>query len=139
MLAKIFEWKIDTAFLEVGADVLPKICELQRGAGVVGKLLALRITVPAEIEDQMSNRIRRVAAIAEQIFEGLITGDGLVLAKGTEQIGELVLGNIKFADRSMMCETLCFAQANSPWRFDDVNWTDRNNTHQRCRGERGGR
>jgi hypothetical protein len=56
--AQVFERKIDPAFLEVGADVLPKICELQRSTGVVRKLLAPAIVISAETEDQVSYRIR---------------------------------------------------------------------------------
>src|SRR5205814_3022068 len=79
-------------------DVLPEIGQLQCGAGVIGKTLTLRITVSTKIKDQMADRIRRVAAIAEQIVKRFISGDGLVLTKRLEQICKWLLGNIKCAD-----------------------------------------
>src|SRR5205085_6319137 len=86
------------AFVIVGADVLPEIRELQRGAGEIGKLLALRITISAEIEHEMADRIGGVAAVSEQVVEGFVARDGLVLAEGGEQIGELMPRNVEFAD-----------------------------------------
>ncbi len=94
---QIFERQIDSAFGIVHADILPEVGELQRGAGVVGKLLALRVVIAAEIEDEMPDRIRRVAAVGEHIVEGFETGDGLVLAEGDQEIGKLVLGNFKLS------------------------------------------
>ena len=65
--AKVFEWKIDTAFAVVSADVLPEVRELQSRAGVVGKLLTFWVAVSAQIQDQVSDWIRRVSAIGEQV------------------------------------------------------------------------
>jgi len=95
---KIFEGKIYPAFVIVDADVLPEIRELQRGAGEIGKLLAFRITISAEIKDEMTDRIGGVAAVSEQVVEGFVPCDRLVLAEGGEQIGELMPGNVEFAD-----------------------------------------
>ena len=97
--AQIFERQIDSAFGVVDADVLPEIRQLQRGAGVVGKLLALGIVIAAEVEHEMADGIRRIAAVGEDIVEGFEAGDGLVLAEGDQKIGEFVLGNFELSYR----------------------------------------
>jgi hypothetical protein len=38
--------------------------------------LTLGVTVTAEIEDEVAHRVRGVQAIAEQVVERLIAGDG---------------------------------------------------------------
>src|SRR5260370_20887491 len=63
--AQIFERKINSSFGKVRAYVLPEVRELQCGAGVVGKQLALGIAVSAEVQYQMADRIRRISAVAE--------------------------------------------------------------------------
>src|SRR5712664_1807777 len=49
------ERNVNTAFFEVARDVLPEIGELQCSAGGVGKLLALLITIAAEIENEAAD------------------------------------------------------------------------------------
>src|SRR5581483_4498466 len=93
--AQVFERKIDAAFLEIYPDVLPEIGQLQRGTGVVGKLLPLRVAIAAKIQDQMAYRVCRIAAIAEQVFKGFIASHTLVLAKRGQQIRELVPRDIE--------------------------------------------
>src|SRR5208282_2814310 len=44
--AQVFEGKINSSFSKVRAHVLPEVRELQRGAGVIGKLLALESRYP---------------------------------------------------------------------------------------------
>src|ERR1700692_4201038 len=94
---QVFKRQIDSALGEVDANVLPEVCELQRGAGVVGKLLPLGIAIAAEIEYEMSDRIRRIAAVGEHVIESFKTGDGLILAKSDQEVGELVLRDIEFS------------------------------------------
>src|SRR5215831_827451 len=51
--AQVFERQVNPVLLVIDTDVLPEIGELQRGAGEVGKLLALSVPVPAKIQDEM--------------------------------------------------------------------------------------
>ena len=95
---KIFERQIDAALGVVDADILPEVGELQCRAGEVGKLLALGVTVSAEVEHEMADGIGRVAAIGQDVVERFEARDGLILAEGAEQIGELVFGNVELAD-----------------------------------------
>ena len=71
---------------------------MQGGAGEVGKLLALGVAVSAEVEHEMADGIRGVAAIGQDVVESFEAGDGLILAEGDEQVGEFVLGNVEKAD-----------------------------------------
>ena len=73
---------------------MPEICELEGGAGGIGKLLALFVAIIAEVQDQASNRIRGVNAVAEDGVPVRVPCDGLVLAESFQQIGEGLLGDI---------------------------------------------
>ena len=84
MLCQQIERKIDAIFLQIHRDVLPEIGELQRGAGGVREALALGIAIAAQIQHQTADGIRRVAAIAEHVVEGLVARHGLVLFEGAE-------------------------------------------------------
>ena len=95
---QIFERQIDSAFGVIDAYVLPEVCQLQCGASVVGKLLALGIVIAAEVEDEMSDGIRRIAAVGENVVESFEAGDGLVLAEGDEEIGKFVLRDVELVD-----------------------------------------
>src|SRR5262249_55189559 len=95
----IFDWKINPPFSVVEAHILPKIRKLKCRAGEIGKLLPFRIAVSAEIQNQMSHWICRVPAVAQQVIEEFVAGCGLVLAEGGQEVGKLVLGNIKLAHR----------------------------------------
>ena len=95
--AQIFEWKINSSFGKVRAHVLPEVRELQRGASVVGKLLPLGIAVSAEIQHQVAHRIRRIAAVAQQIVERFVAGDALILPERGQQVRKFMLRNFKLA------------------------------------------
>ena len=86
-------------FFEVARNVLPEIRQLQRGAGVIGKLLALGVAVAAEIQHQAAHRIRRIHAVIEHSVPGGIALHALVLSKGPQQIAERLLRNILRANR----------------------------------------
>src|SRR5437667_6245716 len=94
---QVFDGKIDSSFPKVGANVLPEICQLQRSTGEVRELLAFLIPVSAQIQHEVSNRIRRIAAISEQVLERMILGRGLVLAKCGQQIGKFMPRYFEFA------------------------------------------
>src|SRR5579864_1881708 len=96
---EILERQINSAFFVIDRNVLPEICQLKGGAGVVGKLLALGIAVSAEIKYEMSNGISRVAAIAKNIVEGVEARDGLILTEGNQEIRKLMLGNVELPYR----------------------------------------
>src|SRR5208283_1034215 len=83
----------------IRAHVLPEIRQLQRSAGVVGKLLAPGIVITAQVKDKMSDGIRRITAVSEDIVEAFETRDGLILPERDQQIGELVLGDFEFPHR----------------------------------------
>src|SRR5260370_4469255 len=87
------ERNVNAALFEVARDVLPEIGELQCSAGGVGELLALLITIAAEIENEAADGIRGIDAIVQDRVPSGITLHRLVLAKGFEQVGEGLLGD----------------------------------------------
>ena len=89
---QILQRKINPSLVIVHAHVLPEIRQLQRGASVVGKPLPLGIAIAAQVQHQMPHRIRRIAAVAQQIVERLVAADTLILPERGQQIGELCLG-----------------------------------------------
>ncbi len=97
--ARLFQRQIDSSLCVIHRDVLPEVRQLQRGAGVVGKLLPLGIAIAAQVQHQMSHGIRGVLAVAQHVLECGIARDGLVLAKCREQLGKRRARNIELADR----------------------------------------
>ncbi len=95
--AQVFEGKINSSFGKIRAHVLPEVRELQRGAGVIGKLLALGIAVSADIKHKVAHRIRRIPAIAQQIVERFVAADTLILPESGQQIREFMFRNFKLA------------------------------------------
>src|SRR5205814_9871140 len=89
--------QVDSSFAVIHSYVLPKVGELQRRASAVGELLALRVTVAADVEHEVADRIGRITTIAKQIVKRWIASGGLVLTERDEQIGEGLLGNIERA------------------------------------------
>src|SRR6266404_6612794 len=87
------ERNVNAALFEVARDVLPEIGELQCSAGGVGELLALLITIAAEIENEAADWACRIDAIIQDRVPSGIPLDRLILAKGFEQVGEGLLGN----------------------------------------------
>ena len=96
MTAQVLQREIDSSLGMVIAYVLPEIGQLQRGTGEIRKGLPIRIAISAEIENEMAHWIRRIAAVAEQIFEGFVARDRLVLAEGFQQVVERLLGISNF-------------------------------------------
>ncbi len=97
--AHVFGGKVDAvAVVVVGANILPEIRELERGAGVVGESEALGIAIAAGVKDEMADRVGRVMAVAKHVGHGFEAGDGLVLSKCYEQVGEGRLGDVAGAD-----------------------------------------
>src|SRR5690348_1580180 len=92
-----FERDVDAALLEVAADVLPEVRELQRGASGVGERLTLGVAVAEEIEHEAADRIRGVAAISDDIVPGFVAMNGLVLTKSAKQIAERLDRNFELA------------------------------------------
>ena len=85
---------IDASFLEIARYILPKICQLQRRAGVIGKALPLAITISAQIQHDATDRVRRVNTIIDNSFPCRVALHRLVLAESTEQIRKRLDGNI---------------------------------------------
>src|SRR5579859_6264917 len=98
------ERDVDAAFLEVARDVLPKISELERGAGGVGKMLAFGVAIAAEIENETADGIRGVDAVVDDGVPVGIALDGLVLAEGLQQVGEGLLRNVFRDDGLTQCD-----------------------------------
>ena len=96
-LTQVFERQIDSTFGVVDGNVLPEVRELQGGAGAIGKLLALGVVITTEVENEMAYGIGGIVAVGEHIVEGVETGDGLVPAKGEEEVGEFVLRDVERA------------------------------------------
>ena len=96
--AQVFERKIDASLGIVGGDVLPEICELQGGAGEIGKALAVGVAVSAKIKDEVTDGIRGIVAVGEDVVECFEASDGLVLTESDQQVGEFVLWNLELAD-----------------------------------------
>src|SRR6266496_1367265 len=97
---KVLKRQIDSSFGKIGAHVLPEIRQLQGCAGEIGELLTFGVSISAQIQHKVTNWIRRIAAVSQQVLERLISRRGLVLAKGGQQIGKFVLRNIELAYRS---------------------------------------
>src|SRR4051812_6658659 len=70
--AQVGEWDIDASLLPVTDNVLPEISKLERGAGVVGKLLAFGVAVSAEVEHEVPHGVRGILAVAKHVVEGLV-------------------------------------------------------------------
>src|ERR1019366_4022851 len=65
-----FERNVDATLFKITPHILPEICKLERGAGGVGKLLALGIAITAKIKNKASHGIRRIPAVAEHAAPG---------------------------------------------------------------------
>jgi hypothetical protein len=84
--------------VQIAADVLPEIRQLQRGAGVVGEALALLVAIPADIEDETPDGIGAAAAIIGELLERIVARDALVLLEGVDQIEERLDGDVMAVD-----------------------------------------
>ena len=80
--------QIDAILFQIHDHILPEIGELQRRASGVGKRLPLRVAIAAQPQHQAAHRIRRIAAVVEQLLEVAIARDGLILLEGLDQIVE---------------------------------------------------
>ncbi len=65
---------------------------------VVRQRRPLHVERPAQVEHEPANRVGRTAAVAEQILEGVVALDELVLLEGGEQVEERLGRNVKSAD-----------------------------------------
>src|SRR5712692_4767866 len=71
--------KIYAADGEVAGHVLPKVGKLQAGANAVRQFAPCLVMRFAQVQDQAADRIGGIPAIAEQLLEGVVTLDTLVL------------------------------------------------------------
>ena len=85
--------QIDAVLGEVHAHILPEVGQLQRRAGRIGEAEVFLAHFAAGVEHQSADGIGRVAAVGQHVLHGSKARDGLVLAKGDQQIGERLLGN----------------------------------------------
>ena len=80
--------QVDAADVEVAGHVLPEVGQLQRRADAIGQSRPLRVERLAQIQHQPADRVGGVAAVVEQLLEGLVALDALVLLEGREQVEE---------------------------------------------------
>lgn len=109
------------AFEEVAAEVLTVVGELQGGADGIGLGEewgggGCREIEPGELEDDASDGVGRACAIVEELVEGVIARDGLVLLEGIEEGVEE--GGVEFEvmDRAGQISKVDFVRAS--WRCD---------------------
>src|SRR6266849_6594155 len=88
------ERDVDAADFEVAPDVLPEIGELECGTGGVGEALARLVAITAEVEDETADGISRVHAIVDDRIPVGIALHRLVLTKGFQKVGEVLLGDV---------------------------------------------
>ena len=86
------------AFEDVASDVLPEVDELECGADFVGEGLAVGVAVAAHVEDDSSDGVGGFGAVVEELVEGLIAGEGLVLFEGLDEIVEGFDGDVVALD-----------------------------------------
>ena len=98
VLAQVFVRQIDSAFGVVDGYILPEVRQLECGASVIGKLLALGILITAKVEHKMADRVRGVTAVGQDVVESFEPGDTLILAEGDEEVGEFMLRDRKLFD-----------------------------------------
>ena len=77
--------QVDPADRQVAGHVLPEVGQLQPGAGGVGEPGVLGVEGAGQVEDQVAHRVRRPRAVIEQLREGRILGDLLVLLERRDQ------------------------------------------------------
>ena len=80
--------QINAVLLQIDADILPEIRELQAGADVVGEHVQLLVAHAVQQQDEPPDRIRAAAAIIEHLGEIRVAALDHVLLEGGEQIGE---------------------------------------------------
>src|SRR5581483_520104 len=78
--------QIDASLGKIDRDILPEVGELQAAADEIGKLLALRVPIAEEIQDQAAHRIGGVPSIVEQGGHRREALEVNVAAEGREQI-----------------------------------------------------
>ena len=88
--------QVHPALGEVLRHVLPVLGQLQRGAHQVGQALTFRRRGAEDTQDDAPDRIGGQLAVAEQVLEGRIPADRLVLPVGLDQHPERLRGNGAF-------------------------------------------
>ena len=78
---------------QVLGHVLPVLGELQRGAHQVGEPFPVRCGGAEDVQHDPADRVGRQAAVTEQLGEGLVAGDPLVLAVRLDQVEERLGGD----------------------------------------------
>ena len=55
------------------------------------------IAIAAKVENEVTDRIRGVVAVGQEVVESFEARDSLILAEGAEQVREFVFWNVEFA------------------------------------------
>src|SRR5579871_2272736 len=87
--------QINTILFQIDDYVLPEVRKLQSRARGIGERLTGGVAIPAKAEHQPSHRIRRAAAIFEQLLEIAIARHDLILLESFDQV-------IERSDRKLM-------------------------------------
>jgi hypothetical protein len=95
----VLQRHVATAPPQIDAEILPEVGELERRADRVGERPALLVVISEQRQDQTPDRVRRVAAIFEQIGESGERLEGRVVAKRAEQRPQRIDRQIALADR----------------------------------------
>src|SRR5208282_4605649 len=91
--------KIDSSLVEIDCNILPEVGEQQSAADQVRQMLPPGVAVAEQIKHQPSDRIRRVARIAEQIVERVEALEVQVRSKRGQKILERLARNFEAAHR----------------------------------------
>jgi hypothetical protein len=97
---KILERQIEAAPRQITAQILPEICQLERCTDFVGELRTLFVSSPEESQNESSDRVCRVATVAQEIverFERLKFG---IVTKGAKQVSKRLKRKIIRTDRT---------------------------------------
>ena len=89
---------------DVAANVLPKVCELECGAGVIGEELSFFITVATHVEDEAADRVCGARTVIEKLIPCIVASDALILFEGVDEIKKGLFGDVEFFDGGCECD-----------------------------------
>src|SRR5208283_675105 len=104
---KILTWNINTISLYINTQILPKICQLKRGTNRVREPARLVICTLENMKQNSSNRICRMTAIEQEVFECAVVPPAGIHPKGRDQIEKQRWRNCILYD--------CFGQFLEEW------------------------
>ncbi len=85
---KILMWNINTISLYINTQILPKICQLKRGAYRVREFACFVAHTVENMQQDPSNRICRTAAIEQEVLECSKISPSGIHPKSLDQVEE---------------------------------------------------